>query len=199
MDNNQVVKQKSGLAIAALVLGAIGFALAFIPVIRFVTYILAVLALIFGIIPLCKKKSVVIAIIAIVLAVAGSVISYCYTAANVKKIDDAITDLTADHTQDILENDIEVTFGEFTITEGDLLDDYALPVTVKNVSGEKHSFSITIEAVDADGNRIDTDTIWISDLNPDQSQTFDEFTLITEEVAQQLVNAEFKVADVSKH
>ena len=72
---NEKVKQKSGFATAALVLGIIGAVLAFIPIINNVAFILGVLALIFAIISLCKKSSIGIAAAGMILAIAAIVIT----------------------------------------------------------------------------------------------------------------------------
>lgn len=50
-------KQKKGLAIAALVLGIIGLALSFLPIINNAAFIFGVIGLVLGIVALFRKNS----------------------------------------------------------------------------------------------------------------------------------------------
>lgn len=73
--------------------------------------------------------------------------------------------MTGDATDDILGVDVEVTIGDYSISK----DQYGLvksdlPVTVKNLLNEPSSFWINIEAVDANGSRINDDTVIVNDL-----------------------------------
>ena len=62
-------KQKKGLAIAALVLGIIGLALSFLPIINNAAFIFGVIGLVLGIVALFRKNQKVLTIIAIVMNV----------------------------------------------------------------------------------------------------------------------------------
>ncbi len=200
------VKKKSGLATAGLVLGIIGIVLSFIPIIRFAAYPLGALALIFGIIALIGKKSVVKSIIVVVLGVATIISTYAMQAATVKAVDktldeatSAFDDIDGTNTDKLLKNDVDVTIGKFTVEKSDFIDEYKLPVTIKNKGKEKASFSVKIEAVDANGKRIEDDTVLVDALNAGQSQDFEAFTLITSDTAAKLKNATFKIVEVSKY
>jgi hypothetical protein len=63
---------------------------------------------------------------------------------------------------------------------------------------EKHSFSVKIEAVDAEGKRIDEDTIYINDLGAGQAQDFDAFTLVQSDKYDVLKRATFKIVSATK-
>lgn len=67
-------KEKSGLATAALVLGIIGICLSFIPILNNVSFVLGILAVIFAVISLAKKKSKGKAIASLILGVLSVVI-----------------------------------------------------------------------------------------------------------------------------
>ena len=199
-------KEGSRLATAALVLGIIGVVLSFVPIINNLAFIMGGLALIFAIITLVKRKSIVTGIISLVLAVASMGI----TLAMQKSVGDAldkagdeintsIDNASGENTDDILKNDVDITLGEFTVTEGEYgIQDSKLVVTVKNKTSEKQSFSIKIEAVDADGTRIEDDTVYVNDLAAGQSQNIDAFTLVASDKYEALKAATFKVASASK-
>ncbi len=206
MSKNDVELKKSGLASAALVLGIIAVVLSFIPIINNAAFVLGVLAVIFGLIPLFKKRRVAISIVAIVLGILSVVITL-----NMQKsvgdaldkvgdeIGQSIDDSTGKNTDDILKNDIAVEMGEFAVTEDEYgIQSSKMVVTVTNKTSEKQSFSIKIEAVDADGKRIDDDTVYASDLNAGQSQDFDAFTLVQSDKYESLKTATFKIVSVSK-
>ena len=204
MQVQQPVKKTSGLGVAALVLGIIAIVFSLIPIIRVVAYVLAPLAFIFGLISLIKKKSVGVAVVGVILAIAAIVLTVVFQAATiaavdkaVDELDSAMSDLSGDNTEDILANYADVTLGEFTVTKGDFMDECKLPVTVKNKGDEKKSFSIQVEAVDKDGNRIDDDYVYANDLNAGQSQTFDIFTLVTSDDMETLKNATFRIVEIS--
>lgn len=61
------------------------------------------------------------------------------------------------------------------------------------------SFSITIEATDAEGNRIDEDYIMVNDLKSNQSIEEEIFTFETSDTVAKLKNATFSVLKVSKY
>lgn len=205
-ENQTMTKEKSAFGTTALVLGIIAVVLSFIPIVRFVTYGLAPLALIFGIISAVKKKSVGVSVAGIVLAVAAIILTIALQAATVKAVDTVVEkaskdldNMTGENTADLLGSDVDVTLGDFVIQKGDFIDDYKLPVTVRNKTDKKASYSIEIEAVDANGKRIEEDTVFVTDLTAKQSQDLEAFTLITSDIAEKLKSATFNIIEVSKY
>jgi hypothetical protein len=198
--------EKSGFATAALVLGIIGVVLSFIPIINNGAFVLGALALIFAVVALAKKRSVAMSIVGLVLAVAAMGI----TLAMQKSVGDAldkvgdeisqtVNDATGENTESVLKNDIDVQLGEFTVETGEFgVSSSKLVVSVKNKMAEKHSFSVKIEAVDAEGKRIDEDTIYINDLGAGQAQDFDAFTLVQSDKYDVLKRATFKFVSATK-
>lgn len=205
-ENQTMTKEKSAFGTTALVLGIIAVVLSFIPIVRFVTYGLAPLALIFGIISAVKKKSVGVSVAGIVLAVAAIILTIALQAATVKAVDTVVEkaskdldNMTGENTADLLGSDVDVTLGDFVVQKGDFIDDYKLPVTVTNKTDKKASYSIEIEAVDANGKRIEEDTVFVTDLTAKQSQDLEAFTLITSDTAEKLKSATFNIIEVSKY
>ena len=197
-----VNKRKSGLAIAALVLGIIGICLSFIPIVNNAAFVLGILSTVFGIIVLAKKRSLGKAITGIILGILAIVITVAMQSAMSKAIDESLDELDymlGEKTEDILENSLDVKIGEFEVIEDEFLDESKLEVTLKNKSDKSASFDVTIEAVDKDGNRIDIDYIYVSNLGSGQSQKFDIFTLVTSDNYESMKKAKFRIVEVSMY
>lgn len=196
-------KEKSGLATVSLVLGIIGVCLSFIPIVNNVAFVLGV---IFSFSPLIKNKSRGKAIAGLILRVLAVVITLYMQKTVSDTVDDAVDDINnsigempGDKTDEILEKYLDVQNGKFKVDEGKYLTETELSVTVKNKGDEKYSFSVTIEAVDKDGNRIDSDIAYINDLNAGQSNTEKLFYFVSSDKIEDLKNAEFKILEVSKY
>lgn len=99
---------------------------------------------------------------------------------------------------DTLEKYVDVSFGEFAVTEDGFFIDTALDVTVKNKDIKLSSYFITIEAVDENGARIDTDTVYADRLNAGQEIYLKAFEFVEEDKIEQFENAEFKVLEIHK-
>ena len=95
--------------------------------------------------------------------------------------------------------DFDVEFGEFKVTNNGYTYDTSLEVTVTNTSDKQKSFFITIEAIDEDGTRIDTDMIMADRLNSNQKIKLEAFEYVPKEKIEQYKSASFKVLDVQKH
>lgn len=198
--------KKSGIATAGLVVGIIGICLSFIPIVNNAAFVLGVLAVAFSIVGFVKKASVGKSVAAVILGVLAIVITLVMQNVFVKAVDDAFDGLsssfdniTGENTEKITEKYVDVTFGEFEVDKSDFLTESKLTVTVKNKSDKKQSFSIDIEAVDENGTRIETDTVYVDGLGAGQSQNFEAFTFITDDKIEKLKNAEFKVYETSMY
>ena len=95
--------------------------------------------------------------------------------------------------------DFDVEFGEFKVTSNGYTYDTSLEVTVTNTSDKQKSFFITIEAIDEDGTRIDTDMIMADRLNSNQKIKLEAFEYVPKEKIEQYKSATFKVLVVQKH
>ncbi len=211
MEENQ--KRKSGFGTAGLVLGIIGICLSFIPIVNNAAFVLGLLAVIFGIVTLVKKVSTGKAIAALILGILAVIITIVMQINVSKAVNDAfgdidsaisdfsdqMNDMTGDNTDKILQEYVNVTLGSFTVNDSSYLTETKLPVQVQNKSDEKKSFSITVEAIDANGTRIDTDVLYANDLLEGQDQTFELFKFVSDEKIEEFKKAEFRVLEASMY
>lgn len=202
-DFKDLKERKSGLATAALVLGIIGICLSFIPVLNNASFFLGIFAVIFVIVCLVKKASKGKAIAGLILGILSVVITLSLQSSWAESLDKVSNDLdnaAGNNTEEILGRDVDVSIGTFEGSLGDYgLVDSKLTVTVTNKTSETKSFSIQIEAVDANGSRIATDYIYANSLGANQSQNFDIFTYVSSDDLEAMQSATFDVAEVSMY
>lgn len=108
--------------------------------------------------------------------------------------DDYLFDLSS---EELLQDYVDVSIGNFEITDNGYYPETKLNVTVKNKDDTRRSYTVEIEAVDATGARIDTDYIYVNNLNSNQEIHLEAFKFVTEDKLEQLKNATFKVLEVS--
>ncbi len=96
-------------------------------------------------------------------------------------------------------NDVEVTFGEFIVGKNEYFVETLLEVKVKNISDSRATFFITVEAVDKEGVRIGTSTVYADKLNSGQEVYAEAFSYVEEDKLEQYKNAKFKVLEVQKY
>lgn len=197
-------KKNTGLGIAGFVLSIVGIIFCFIPYINVISYIMGFLALIFGIISLTSKKSknglpiasIVLAIIAFLIA---STMNSATTEA-LKETSENLDKIAGNSTEEVLKKDVEVTLGDLEISTDEYgLIDSKMVVTVKNISNSKKSYSIHIEAVDNEGQRIDEDYVMVNDLGPGQITTEKIFEYIEKEKLEAMQSATFKIIEASAY
>lgn len=112
----------------------------------------------------------------------------------------AIGDVFREETTDkILEKDVDVSFGEFKVTNNGYYSETSLDITVKNKAEEQCTYYITIEAVDANGARIDTDMIYADRLGAGQEIYLKAFEYVDQEKLNEFKNATFKVLEINKY
>lgn len=112
----------------------------------------------------------------------------------------AIGDIYSDEdTKQILEKYVDVSFGEFCVNDDKYLTETSLNINVKNKAEKRYTYFITIEAVDENGTRIDTDTIYADKLNAGQQINLTAFEYVDEDKIEQFKNAKFKVLDIKKY
>lgn len=107
--------------------------------------------------------------------------------------------LHKESTEDILEKYVDVSFGEFKVTDNGYYPETSLEVTVKNKAEKQFTYYITIEAVDADGARIETDMIFAYQLNSGQEIHLTAFEYMDQKKTEQLKSATFKVLEINKY
>lgn len=114
--------------------------------------------------------------------------------------EETIGDVFSEETTDkILEKDVDVSFGEFKVTNNGYYSETSLDITVKNKAEKQCTYCITIEAVDANGARIDTDMIYADRLGAGQEIYLKAFEYVDQEKLNQFKNATFKVLEISKY
>ena len=201
MANNEQT-EKSGLCTAGLVLGIIGACTSFVPIINNLSFIMGVLAVIFGLVSIKKAgKGKMIATIVL------GVLAIMITLNAQKTLSDSLNDISKDldtatgkNTEQVLGTSVDVVLGNFEVTKKQYgINETKLPVKVTNKTTATKSFSIQIEAVSQDGTRITTDYIYANNLTAGQSQEFKVFEYVQSEILEKMKNAKFNIVEVSMH
>lgn len=204
-------KPRSGLAIAALVLGIVAAATSFMPIINNISFFIALIGLVLAIVAMVgirkgKNSGKGIAIAGLVLSIVAGVMVLGTQAFYSAVLDEAmdqstqqLNKMTGDVTDDILGVDVEITIGDYSISK----DQYGfvksdLPVTVTNLLNEPASYWINVEAVDAGGARIDDDTVIVNDLGAGQSTKLSAFAYVSSDDYQAMKNAKFNIISISE-
>ena len=204
-------KPRSGFAIAALVLGIVAAATSFMPIINNASFFIALIGLILAIVAIAgirkgKNSGKGLAVAGLVLSIVAGLLvlgtQAFYSAVLNEAVDQStqqLNKMTGDATDDILGVDVEVTIGDYSISK----DQYGLvksdlPVTVTNLLKEPASFWINIEAVDANGSRINDDTVIVNDLGAGQSTKLEAFAFVSSDDYEAMKNASFNIISVSE-
>ena len=139
---------------------------------------------------------IVLAIILVILYVVFAASLFNNISNNIPAIGDVFSEETTDK---ILEKYVDVSFGEFKVTNNGYYSETSLDITVKNKAEKQCTYYITIEAVDANGARIDTDMIYADRLGAGQEIYLKAFEYIDQEKLNQFKNATFKVLEINKY
>lgn len=143
---------------------------------------------------------IVLAIILVILYVVFAASLFNNISNDIESNIPAIGDVFSEETTDkILEKDVDVSFGEFKVTNNGYYSETSLDITVKNKAEEQCTYYITIEAVDANGARIDTDMIYADRLGAGQEIYLKAFEYVDQEKLNQFKNATFKVLEINKY
>lgn len=197
-------KGKLSLAPIGIIAGVLALILAVLPGLGIFAFVLAGVALVFGVISLLRVNSRSQSIAAIVLAVVAVVAVFVSQSIYENDVTDeqareAISRADGERTDELLENDVDIELGSFTVADsGDFGTDTTLPVLVTNKHAERKSYEVQIEAVSADGTQIATDGIAAIDLAPNQTDEFEAFKFVTAAEAQAMRTAEFRILSVSQ-
>lgn len=115
---------------------------------------------------------------------------------NIPAIGDVFREETTD---EILEKYVDVSFGEFEVTNNEYYFETFLDITVKNKAEKQCTYYITIEAVDAHGARIGKDMIYADRLGAGQEIYLRTFEYVEQEKLNQFKNATFRVLEIKKY
>lgn len=199
---------KSIAAIVGLILGIIALVLSAMPIINNFAFILGIVGLIFGIVGVVgtrdrKKSGKGIAIASVIVAALACVIVLASQALYSAALDEAGAQLdkaTGDATEEILGSEVDVTLGDLTMKKGSYGSiESSMPITVKNLTDEVHSYQIQVEAVNASGDRITQDYAYVTDLGAGQSQTVKAFTYVSSDEYDAMKKATVKLVSVSQY
>ena len=193
--------KKSGFATAGLVLGIIGACTSFIPFINNLSFFLGIIGVVFAIISLAKKASKGKAITALILSALAIIITLSAQQATgeaLNEVGEELDKATGASTEEVLENDVDVELGEFNVATDEYgMTETKMTVKVTNKTNATKSFSIQVEAVDANGNRINQDYVYANNLTAGQSQDFDIFEFVASEDIEKMQSATFNIVEAS--
>lgn len=206
--------KKKGMSIFELfaaVLAVAALILCFTPL-KNAGFVVGIIGLILAVIGIFTSHSRIVGIISAAICVIAVSVSVVTQVQNSRQLDDGLKtakktdEIRADedgtNTAQILENELDVTLGEWSDTADDSGNHTTqLPVTVtsKDSATSSATYSIHLEAVDGDGNVLSKDTIMIANLGEGQSQSFTSFQHPDESVRDAMGSATFKIADISKY
>ncbi|MFR1777853.1 MAG: DUF4190 domain-containing protein [Clostridia bacterium] len=197
---NNTETQKSGLCTAGLVLGILGVCTSIIPIINNLSFLMGILAVIFGLVSIKKssKGKMIATVILGILAIAITLNVQKATSDALNEVSANLDKASGNSTEAVLANDVNVELGTFEATEGAYgITETKLPVKVTNKTNEKKSFTIQVEATDSEGNRINQDYIYANNLTAGQSQNFDIFQYVESDKIDTMKNATFKIVEAS--
>ncbi|MBQ1950355.1 MAG: zinc-ribbon domain-containing protein [Clostridia bacterium] len=118
------------------------------------------------------------------------------TESNIPVIGDIFREETTD---EMLEKYVDVSFGEFKVTNNGYYSETSLEITVTNKAATQCTYYITIEAVDENGTRLKTDMIYADRLNAGQKIKLTAFEYVEQDQIKQFKNATFKVLEIDKY
>lgn len=214
MDKDKT-ERKSGFAIAGFIIAILAILGSWMPILNNVSFFFAIISLIFGVIGFVaikkgKRVGQGLAVATIILSIVTFGVVLATQSFYGKVVNDAgnsvkesLNDFNGTNTDKLLATSVDVTLGKFVFNPGaeakySYDDTTELPVTIKNKSSKKASYSVKIEAVDASGNRIADDTVYVSDLTPGQSMSEKAFTYVASDKLEALKTATFKILEVTK-
>ena len=122
-----------------------------------------------------------------------------YTSDKIGYVADEVENGVYLETEDSDLNKVDVIFGKFTVKSDGYFDETSLEIKVKNISDSRSTFFITIEAVDKNGVRIGTDSVYVDKLNSGQEIYVEAFNYVDEDKIEQYKNAEFKILEVQQY
>lgn len=207
----------SGLAIAGLVTGGVALVGSWVPILNNFSAFIAVLGAILAIIGLVSvsrskgaKKGKGLAFAALIISVvAFAVVLYTqsvYSAAintASESYNESLDRSSGRATEQILGKDVTVDFGAYEIkseTTGSYTSkDGYLAVTVTNQLSETKSYTVHLEALDANGTRVRDDYVYANNLAAGQSIVENCFESYSEEEVNKNNSYTFKIVEVQQY
>lgn len=179
-----------------------------IPIINFLSLVLGAVGLVLGVIAwrgaskgtrAGKGKAITGVVLAVVSGFVAILANVAFATA-VNEVGKSVDRAVGNATEQVLAEDLDVKIGRYKLTDqGFGLRDGALTVTLTNKDDKRQSFDVKLEAVSAGGQRISTDTAYVSDLAPGQADEVEMFEFATDTDMTQLKGATFKVIEASAY
>ena len=204
-DNNPMIT-------AGFILGIVGIVLSFIPFINFMAFVMGILALIFGVVGVNKRiggsqaiASVVLGAITLFITIGMYVIvarmavwGLASTSRIFNRVANVADSMSGKKTDKLLSASVDVKIGKLRqITNQYGEQTMSVPVSVRNLESREMSYSIWIDAYNANGDKIASDVVRVINLDSKKVQNVDVFQYMDNETQEALKNATFKVTRVS--
>ncbi len=204
-DNNPMIT-------AGFILGIVGIVLSFIPFINFMAFVMGILALIFGVVGVNKRiggsqaiASVVLGAITIFITIGMYVIvarmavwGLASTSRIFNRVANVADSMSGKKTDKLLSASVDVKIGKLRQTTNQYGEQtMSVPVSVRNLESREMSYSIWIDAYNANGDKIASDVVRVINLDSKRVQDVDVFQYMDNETQEALKNATFKVTRVS--
>lgn len=204
-DNNPMIT-------AGFILGIVGIVLSFIPFINFMAFVMGILALIFGVVGVNKRiggsqaiASVVLGAITLFITIGMYVIvarmavwGLASTSRIFNRVANVADSMSGKKTDKLLSASVDVKIGKLRqITNQYGEQTMSVPVSVRNLESREMSYSIWIDAYNANGDKIASDVVRVINLDSKKVQDVDVFQYMDNETQEALKNATFKVTRVS--
>lgn len=193
------------LALSSLVLGTVAFALAWIPLVKYVGAAFAALGVLLAVIDARRDEAQgwlpgVMTRWARTLSVAALVVVVATTGLAIKSGMDADKKASGHATGAVLDDDLGTKFGEFTETKDAVgVTHRGLELTIRNKSGGVKDFDILVEAVNGNGERITSEQLNPRNMRPGQEVKYTLFQYVDELTAHALKTAEVRIGSASSH
>ena len=204
-DNNPMIT-------AGFILGIVGIVLSFIPFINFMAFVMGILALIFGVVGVNKRiggsqaiASVVLGAITLFITIGMYVIvarmavwGLASTSRIFNRVASVADSMSGKKTDKLLSASVDVKIGKLRQTTNQYGEQtMSVPVSVRNLESREMSYSIWIDAYNANGDKIASDVVRVINLDSKRVQDVDVFQYMDNETQEALKNATFKVTRVS--
>ena len=189
------------MSVASLVLGIVGCVLSWILIVNNIVPILAVVGFALGIVAIKKgignRGAAIAGIVLCVVSVIVTLGVQAFVGTALDAASDSLDRSAGKQTDQVLQNDVNVTFEDYVIEEKDYHQQGYLPVVVTNISDKVQSYTITVAAVDKNGGRFEESYVYVNDLGPGKTAVDDRnFMAFTQEKCDVFKDATFEVEKV---
>ena len=194
--------KESRFADAGKLLAIIAICVAAVPILNLFFLWYALVPLIVGTFALVKKEpakgKAILAVLSPIISFVITVVVTILTALIISLVS-TISLMSAYEaaTAPTWEDSVDVSIGSFEMNTKDGDTETALTVQVENISRETKDIVVKIEAVDKNGDRIDTDTLRISDLKAGQRKEYKMFTDVSDKNVYEMKSAKFHIVEVT--